>query len=258
MERRQVLKNLGASGIGLAMTGSAVAAADENNGKAKGHEKDNGKGHEKGKGKGHDTQKEELIQEVDEKIEEGEILIGAVGEEAPDDWEPHNQVSTAATKTDSSTMYLDFDDYCDGGRPIQLETEMSGSFSSGWKASWESDGSTEASFDSNTCYYGVSTRSVGSGNTDPDTLSVESEFSIGGIEVTLDPAPSFSPSTGYSATWDAELSKSSGDDTTGVSHTYTDMYASSYIALYNATQKDNVTFKWDNEYFTLNTEVSKS
>lgn len=258
MRRRRIIKGLSASGIGLTITGSAVAATDENNGKGKHDKKDNGTEHKRGKDRGHDTQKEELIQEVDKKIEEGEILLGAVGEEAPDDWEPHTQISIAATKTDSSAMYLEFNDNCDGGRRIQLQTEMNGSFSSGLKATWESDGSTEANFSPNTCYHDVSTESVGSDNTDPDTVSVESEFSIGGIEVTVDPAPSFSASDGYSAIWSAELSKSSGDDTTEVSHTYTDMYASSYIALYEATQKDSVTFEWDNEYISLNTQVSKA
>ncbi|AFO57743.1 hypothetical protein NJ7G_2512 [Natrinema sp. J7-2] len=249
---------MGASGTSLTITGSAVATTDKNNGEGDHNKKDNGKRHKGGKKGVRDTQKEELIQEVDKKVEEGEILLGAVGEKAPDDWEPHTQISTAATRTDSSTMYLGFNDSCDGGRRIQLQTEMNGSFSSGLKATWESDGSTEASFSPNNCYHGVNTESVGSDNTDPDTVSVESEFSIGGIEVTVDSAPSFSASDGYSATWSTELSKSSGDDTTEVSHTYKDMSASSYIALYEATQKDSVTFEWDNEYFSLNTQVSKA
>lgn len=248
MRRRKLLRQAGIATIGTIGASSAVAAADEKDGdreRSEDAKTEQGQYH-------YEELDKETIREIDQKIEAGEIEIGAVGQEAPAHWEPE-QISTQAVLTDSEEIFVDFAD-SSNPRPIELNTEMDGSFSNGIvNAFWESDGSTEVELNENTSVGGVDPdASISTSNTTPDELQLESVFSIGGVSVSITPSGGFQSLSSSSVIYEETFT-----NTSEASHQYFGLEASAPGALFNANQSDAATFIWGNESVTLNAEVNK-
>lgn len=146
--------------------------------------------------------------------------------------------ATDGVTTMGSSTISDSDSSDVEGSTIALDTEMTYSFSSGIYATFEADGTTEAS------WYG----------TDPynaDEIKMSTTVGVDGVEVTVTYPPSLSPGSGYSAT----ITKTFTDEWTA-SHEYSGFKAKSAVALYNGYQKDSATFTFDNSAYTLFTNAN--
>lgn len=139
---------------------------------------------------------------------------------------PGDDVSTLATSSDSETMNV-------LGSEIEVQTEMTGSFSSGVKARYEGSGSTDA------YWWGVDPYNA-------DQIDLSSTIQVDGIEVSITWPPGFSNSGGYSATWSGTF-----HDDWSASHQYSGWEASSYTALYDANQNDGATFTFGTDAYTV-------
>lgn len=261
MRRRKLLKNLGIATAGTAGTSSIAAAK---NGSAANEKTDEDENEDDSRRENAKTEEgryhyeelnKETIAEIDRKVEAGEIKIGDLGIKAPAHWEAESRYTIHATKTDSERIYVDFNDGEDP-HPIELNTEMDGSFGHGWvNASWESDGSTNVKFEENTNVSGVDPdASIGTSDTTPDEVYLESEFSIGGVSVSISPSGGFETNGSSSVIYQETITSG---DTTEASHEYFGLSASAPAVLFNANQSDSATFSWGNESVSLNTEVNK-
>lgn len=248
MRRRRLLQQVGIATIGTIGASSAAAADGEGGDRETMEDVTTEQGRYY-----YEELDEETIQEIERKIEAGEIEIGDVGPEAPDRWEPEGPFSIQAVLTDSERIYVEFADG-DKPRPIELNTEMDGSFGNGVvNASWESDGSTEVELEENTYVSGVDPdASIGTSDTTPDELKLKSVFSIGGVSINISPSGDFETNSNSSAIYEETFT-----NTSEASHEYYGLEATAPGVLFNANQSDSATFTWNNESVTLNTEVNK-
>lgn len=167
----------------------------------------------------------------------------AVGIMAPDQMQPTTS-SQGFTKTDSSQTHL-----VESGNEentmayLNLNSKMSGSFSSGIKASYEGSGSAEADIESYHDY-----------TDEADELAISSNFHVNGVSVSL----TIPESMGFEHTnsGHAEYSNSYENEDSA-SFSYSGIEADSYLVLYDATQKDSATFHFGTKAFSLNTKVQK-
>jgi hypothetical protein len=153
----------------------------------------------------------------------------AVGRAAPDHLEPRQGVSTNAFLTDSDSVETNT------GILMELESEMYGSFSSGWEAKWTGGG-----------------EALATATADADQIYLKQTFEVSGISVTISYPPAASGS-GSSVVIDEKTVSNEGRAYSA----YSNLEASSRLVIYDATQKDTATFDYGSSSFTLFTEMTK-
>lgn len=167
----------------------------------------------------------------------------AVGFMAPDHMEPTFSAQ-GFTKTDSETVHLVESGNEDNTMAyLHLDSEMSGSFSSGLTAGYEGSGSTEADIESYHDY-----------TDEADELAISSDFHVNGVSVSL----TIPESIGLEGTGNGHAEYSNSyENEDSASFSYSGIEAESYLVLYDATQKDSATFHFGTHAFSLNTKVKK-